>query len=78
MKIEKRQTVITLDTEELSTIENAMAILSDLINTLEEEHETALFGRCGHEISYEELWDAVDILDILDTIRWTKGDFTID
>lgn len=74
MKIEKRETVITLDTEELSTIENAMAILSDLIDTSEEEHVTTLLGRCGQEISYEELCDTVDILD---TIMWAKGEFTI-
>ena len=75
MKIEKGQTTITLDIEELSTIENAMAILSDLINTSEEEHETALLNRYGQEITYEELCDAVDILD---TIIWSKGDFTIE
>lgn len=75
MKIEKRQTTITLDTEELSTIENAMAILTDIINASEEEHETTLLGRCGQEISYEELCDAVDILD---TIMWAKGEFTIE
>lgn len=75
MKIEKGKTTITLDIEELNTIENAMAILNDLINASDEEHETALLGRCGQEISYEELCDAVDILD---AIMWAKGEFTIE
>ena len=74
MKIEKRQTTITLDTEELSTIENAIGVLDDLIVTSEEENDADLFGRCGQEFTYRELCDVVDVLEaIIDA----KGEFTI-
>ena len=74
MKIEKRQTTITFDTEEFSTIENAIVVINDLVRTLEEEHETILLGRNGQEITYDEL---SDMIDILDAIIWAKGEFTI-
>ena len=74
MKVEKRQTTITLNTEELSTIENAMDIVNDLAIASEDENEIALLGRNGQEITYREL---CDIADILDAIIDAKGEFTI-
>ena len=74
MKIEKRQTTITLNTEELSTIENAIGVLDDLIVTSEEEYYADLLGKCGQELPYGELCDVVEVLEaIIDA----KGEFTI-
>ena len=74
MKIEKKQTAITLDVEELSTIENAIDVLNDLAIASEEEDETTLLGRCGQELTYTELCDVVDVLE---AILNAKGEFTI-
>ena len=74
MKIEKRQTTITLDTEELSTIVNAMSVLDDLTIASEEENEADLLGKCGQEFTYGEL---CEVINVLEAIIDAKGEFTI-
>lgn len=74
MKIEKSQTNITLDLEELSTIENAITILNDLVTASEDECETEFLGRCGQELTYGELRDVVDVLEAIIDAR---GEFTL-
>ena len=75
MKIEKRQTNITLDLEELNTIENAIVILNNLIITSEEENRAFLLGKCGQEFTCTEL---CDMADILGAIIDAKGEFTLE